>query len=438
MQSITFDGRGAAASCARSRRVKMRPPTFTLAIALAAFSVFPAYSANDGSLGGDIPGATAPTAPDSYRLDSGDRLRIRFFDRFDRDDLNGEYILNERGELRLPRFGNFEARNKSTQELERAIQQSIEKRGEKPGDFSIEIAQCRPFYVSGLANHPGGYAFVPGFTVMHAVSLAGGLYRSPMASVADAMREKRGLTETLDRLASLYARRARLQAEREESATIATPPELTQLAPARTREIIESERSVMQRLREVEARDRSWLQDVIALSNKEAEDYKTELTRVAQRIQDQTKVFEQMRKLQEDKIINQQRFSEVLIAFDSIQRDKQLAASGLSVANHTLQKAERDLSLLTLAKNARVAKELTETADEISRLKTSADETRRLASGLEALATEGGSGDVASYRIMRRNEAGEVAVLAATETTPIMPGDVVQIDRVQTEAGSLF
>ncbi len=424
-------------------RTSRRSWKTTMAASLAVLVLGPgvSHAADQASLTVRLPSAPAskvPGVPENYRLDGGDHLQIRFYDRFDREDLNGEYVVNEAGELRLPRFGKFEARGKSTTELEQDIRQIIEKKGEKPGYFSIEVTECRPFYVSGLANRPGGYPYVPGFTVMHAVSLAGGLYRSPMASVADVMRERRGLTETLDRLASFIARRARLMAERENAATIPVPKELTRLVSGRANEMIESETIVLQHNREIENRDRTWLQDTIAVSKKEAEDYRTYIERVTRRVDEQMTIVDGLKKLQDQKIVNQQRVLESVVALDNVQRDKEIAMAGLSRANNTMQKADRDLAMLVLEKNARIAREMTEADQEISRLRVSATETRKLASGLETLATQGGVAEVASYRIMRRNEAGQLAFVAAKETTPIMPGDVIQIDSIQNDSGSLF
>ena len=57
-------------------------------------------------------GVSGSLADENYRLGGGDRLRILFYDRYDRDDLNGEYFIGESGQLRLPRIGEFDARDK--------------------------------------------------------------------------------------------------------------------------------------------------------------------------------------------------------------------------------------------------------------------------------------------------------------------------------------
>ncbi len=441
----TYPGRRsdllAVGGYARVRRRGGR--TLLLAGCFAAAAVIlysPSSNAEEASLPGQefiqAPSVKGLPAPASYTLDSRDHLQIRFYDRFDREDLNAEYIVNESGSLRLPRIGSFQVRGKTTAELEQEIRQGIEKNGEKPGYFTIEISECRPFYVTGLANHPGAYAYVPGFTVMHAVSLAGGLYRSPMASVTDALRERRELTITLEHLGAQIARRARLLAERENATSIPVPKELVQLVQSRARDMIENELTVLRRNLEVENRDRTWFQDIISLSKKEANDYSLELSRIKTRISEQEEINDQLRRLHDQKIINQQRVFESVVALDSIQRDKEIATTGLSQANHTLQKAERDLSMLALAKAARISQELAETEQTIAQSKLVAAQTHP--SDLEALATQGNAAVVASYRIMRRNSSGQLTFVAATEETSIMPGDVIQIDRIQNDVKSLF
>ena len=394
-------------------RVKYLGLSIVLAlVAIAAALVArPALSHGENEVSGQAPDAgTALSEPmpaaEGYRLDSGDHLRIRFFDRFDRDDLNGEYVIGESGQVRLPRIGVFDARNKSAAELERDIRRIVEAKGEKIGYFSIDVTRCRPFYVAGLVNRPGSYPFLPSLTVLHAVSLAGGLYRSPMASVAEAMREKRTLTETLSRVTDSVARRARLEAERDDVPAISLPKELVQLDPQRAEEIMQSERTLLQRSREAASREKSGLESVIALTKGEAESYRVEIARIGQRIEEQTKIFNQLKKLHEEKVINQQRFFEAVTALDGVQRDKQIALAGLSHANTNLERAERDLSMLKLANTARIVKELTETERELFRLKTLAAQTRQLVYGLETLSSQRSSGQLVTYKIMRRDRSG--------------------------------
>ena len=394
----------------------------------AGVAAEPEHAASSERMQGKAADAVSGTVvDDNYRLGGGDRLRVRFFDRYDRDDLNGEYVVGESGQLRLPRIGVFDARDKTPPELEREIRRNVESRGEKLGYFSIDIAQCRPFFVAGLANRPGSYPYMPGYTVLHAVSVAGGLYRSPLASVADSMREKRSLNETIDRLGELIARRARLEAERDNAEAIRMPKELEELEPLRAGELIASETNLLQRAREVTKRERTGLESVIQLASAEIESYKSEIARTGKRIEEQATVFDQLKTLHDQRVINQQRLFEATAALNSAQRDKQAAFAGHSRARADLEKAQKELSLLDLSASARAAKELAGTEREIERLKTVAAETRRLAATLDTLSGQGGSGQAVTYRIMRRTKSGELVFEQATETTPIMPGDVIEV-----------
>ncbi len=242
-------------------------------------------------------GVSGSLADENYRLGGGDRLRIRFYDRHDRDDLNGEYLISESGQLRLPRIGVYAARDKKVGELEREIRRSVESRGGRLGYFTIDVTQCRPFYVAGLANCPGAYPYVPGHTVLHAVSVAGGLYRAPLESATGSMREKRILTETMDRIAELMARRARLEAERDDAGAIRVPEELAELEPLRAAELIASETSLLCRSREAAKRERAGLESVIQLAIAEFESHRASLARMEERIQEQTAAFGRLRTL---------------------------------------------------------------------------------------------------------------------------------------------
>jgi hypothetical protein len=122
--------------------------------------------------------------------------------------------------------------------------------------------------------------------------------------------------------------------------------------------------------------------------------------------------------------VNLQRFLEAVIALDSLQRDKQSNAASLSVAMTDLEKAQRELALVTLGDNARIAKEMADTQFEITRLK-------RLAAQIadhEAVFGQGEHGRPAIFRIIRGNPSSPGNSIQANETTPVKPGDVIKVD----------
>jgi protein involved in polysaccharide export with SLBB domain len=373
------------------------------------------------------PPAPAPS-PESYHLDSGDILRVRFYDRYDRDDLNGDQVIGESGQLRLPRIGAFNARNKTIEELERDIRAVVVGKGEKLGYFSLEVIRCRPFYIVGLINRPGRYAYVPGLTVVQAVALAGGLYRSPVTP-GEMIHEKTALTDTTSRLAEAIARRARLEAETKDAQMISMPKELMRLEPLKALEMLAVETAQLDRSRQSLNQQQSGLEKLIALKQSEADRAKLEETRLAQRINEQTRIFQDLQKLHAERVVNLQRFLEAVIALDSLQRDKQSNSAALSVAKTDLEKAQRDLALVTLGDKARIAKEIADAEFEITRLK-------RVAAQIADYEAVGGQSDyerVAIFKIIRGNSNAPGDFIQANEATVVMPGDVIKVD-VQRES----
>jgi polysaccharide biosynthesis/export protein ExoF len=108
-------------------------------------------------------------------------------------------------------------------------------------------------------------------------------------------------------------------------------------------------------------------------------------------------------------------------------RDKQRAEASLARAKATLEKADRDHAMLSLENGARISKELAAVEAEIARLTTAVEDSRGAVDGLEALA---GQVDTVAYRIMRRDQSGRTRFISATESTPVMPDDVISIERI--------
>jgi polysaccharide export outer membrane protein len=313
------------------------------------------------------------------------------------------------------------------------LREFAERKGEKLGYFSIEVSECRPFYVGGLVNHPGAYAYVGGMTVLHAVALAGGIYRAPNAVAADALKEKSRLADALERLKELFARRARLEAERDDKPTVSLPDELLQLDPIRAGKLIELERNLLRGLRDVTSRDKDGLESFALLTNTEADTYQASITSITQRIGEQASLFGELRRLYNQKLINHQRYFEAVTSLDTAERDRNLAVAGLAHAKASIEKTKRDVAMLTLANKARVSKEIAEAEQEIARLKTVVLETRALIEQLQMLPGGGAAGPAVTYRVMRRDENGTALFVRADETSLLSPDDVVQVELLPNE-----
>lgn len=162
--------------------------------------------------------------------------------------------------------------------------------------------------------------------------------------------------------------------------------------------------------------------NLVKLHEGQAENYKRDLVRLEQRIEEQAQIYIQFNRLHEDRVINQQRFFEAVTALDNLQRDKLTTSANLTLATSNLARAQRDFAVFKHSESARIAKEIDETELELTKLRKLASQTRGFGSD------DNGLSAVARYKIVRRNNAGRTDVVQAGETTPVMPGDIIKIE----------
>lgn len=107
-----------------------------------------------------------------YRLGAGDEVRISVFGL---DALTNTYVVGDAGTISLPLVDEIPARGKTTQELEALIANNLRQRDViKDPSVSAQVLKYRPFFILGEVQRPGQYAYVPGMSVLTAVSIAGG------------------------------------------------------------------------------------------------------------------------------------------------------------------------------------------------------------------------------------------------------------------------
>ena len=121
-------------------------------------------------------GASADLVTSTYRLGSGDRVKITVFRH---EDLSGEFALDGAGNFAMPLIGEIQAYGLTTRELEARLQQKLQDGYLVEPQVSVEVLNYRPFYILGEVKTPGAYPYVNGITVLNAVALAGGFsYRA--------------------------------------------------------------------------------------------------------------------------------------------------------------------------------------------------------------------------------------------------------------------
>lgn len=121
------------------------------------------------------PAADAGSAQSSlsvYKLGVGDVISVQVVGE---DDLKREKVrLSDAGTLSFPYLGEIRVRGLTVGELEGFITNGLKGRYLLNPQVTVTMHEYRNFFVNGMVEKPGGYAYIPGLTVRKAISLAGG------------------------------------------------------------------------------------------------------------------------------------------------------------------------------------------------------------------------------------------------------------------------
>jgi polysaccharide export outer membrane protein len=184
-------------------------------------------------------GHVPANAAENYRLGPQDAVKIRVFEwrpstgvPFEWVPLNGEFAVSAAGNLSLPIIGTMQASGKTVEEISNAISDRLQNQVglQKRPTASVEISSYRPLFVTGMVTTPGKYNFSPGLTVVQALSMAGGIGQSDSNMIGlqrDALSDRGELSALEGERFELIARQSRVDATISEASQIAFPEELT-------------------------------------------------------------------------------------------------------------------------------------------------------------------------------------------------------------------
>lgn len=117
------------------------------------------------------PDAQYSVLSSAYQLDSGDSLRVTVFEQ---DNLSNTYLVDQAGYITMPLVGEVPARGKTTNQLSAEVATRLRNGYVRNPDVAIEVAQYRPFFITGEITNGGQYNYVDGMTVQKAIAIAGG------------------------------------------------------------------------------------------------------------------------------------------------------------------------------------------------------------------------------------------------------------------------
>jgi len=127
--------------------------------------------------------SAAPPADAAYTVKPGDTLMVSVWKE---PDLQGPVLVRPDGAFSFPLAGQFDARNKTVQELQQELTVKLKKFISDPVvTVSIQDIKGNKVYVIGQVQKPGDFVVNPRVDVMQALSMAGGT--TPFAALGDIM-----------------------------------------------------------------------------------------------------------------------------------------------------------------------------------------------------------------------------------------------------------
>jgi polysaccharide biosynthesis/export protein len=132
--------------------------------------------------------------PSGYRVGPRDLLEIRVFED---EQLNGRRRVSEAGTIDLPPLGEVSVSGKTPAEIGQILKEKLEARFMQRASVNVQVAEfrSRPISVIGAVKQPGNLDFSGRWTLLEALTAAGGLAENHGNVVYVLRRAENGLSD---------------------------------------------------------------------------------------------------------------------------------------------------------------------------------------------------------------------------------------------------
>jgi polysaccharide biosynthesis/export protein len=130
----------------------------------------------------------------TYRIGPRDLVEVRVFET---QELNGSLRVSEDGQVNLPLVGNITIAGLTETEAAQRIKGVLEEKALQRASVSVQVQEFRsnPISVIGSVRQPGSLAFAGRWTLLEALTAAGGLTDSHSAVIHVLRRSDNGLSD---------------------------------------------------------------------------------------------------------------------------------------------------------------------------------------------------------------------------------------------------
>jgi protein involved in polysaccharide export with SLBB domain len=392
----------------------------------------------------------APILSAKLPLGIGDKLKISFYETIDigamkqggrggaepqgalrtfyqRMDLSGDYTVEQDGAISIPLLGRFQVEGRALDDVRADLAVSFTTVVGRSANIDAKIVDRSPIYVVGTVKNPGAYKYAPGMIVLHAIALAGGIDRGDgnLSGMIEGAREMERLRSVTLQVKQLLARRARLEAERDGVSILPIPIQLARLAGGSTaRTFLATESTILraeqarrlQRSREIALR--------AAAARNEVEALKRKLDQIDVQKEMRIERLDDLQKLKDRGLVTSNNVLILRAELSDIEARRQDYLVAVVQAEARLEEAEEASARLSSENTANLANAIATADKEIAGAQEAMVSARALAT---VLYRPNSRTEAVDYEIVRQSRDGAKA-LQATETSPLMPGDVLKIN----------
>lgn len=385
-----------------------------------------------------------------YRVAAQDRLKIKVSEwrpnsreLFEWSALSGEFAVSSTGMLSLPVVGTFSVDGKAPAEIAALISERLKGTAglvNAPA-AAVEIAQYRPIYVVGVVEKPGEYAFRPTMTALQAVAIAGGFQRMELALgrfERETIVAEGEIRVQQTQLLALQMRRDRLLAEASQAEAITFSEgvrrsvddgvaqamrEESSLFTSR-RKAARSQLDLLQQSRTLLEEELRTLGAKAATQQRQQDLIRRELNNINSLISKGLAVSPRQLAVEQNLAQSESQALDLMLATARAKQE-------ISRIDRTLadQQNQREIDIGRELRDTQLS--LKQTDDRIVALRALIHESTALAPKLQSQQEK----QLARMRFsVQRRQGDAVTEFAIEETSPILPGDIVRVERASLQA----
>ncbi|MBX4862010.1 exopolysaccharide biosynthesis protein [Rhizobium sophorae] len=348
------------------------------------------------------------------------------------DALGGEYTVSDDGAVFLPFLGSLSVGNRDNASLTTEIAKRLqEKIGlVQPPAVTIEILEYPPIYVVGDVTTPGEYKFRSGLTVLQSLAMSGGPFRATSQQQSQTIKLAGELRDIDHSLLRSTAKLARLKAEMT-GATEITFDQTLGVDQPYAAGIYNEERVIFQARANALERQSKALTELRDLLNSEV----GMLGEKVQGSEDNIKSIEEqltsVKTLVSKGLTLSSRQLDLERLLTTYRSDRLDLVTAIMRGRQAISETTRNLEGLYDTRRSEVASELQSEQASLDQFKLKREMTQKLL--LDDLAAGGGSTTTdealpLTFTVSRRSK-GQIRQFQASETTALIPGDVVRVVR---------